>query len=549
MTNSNLKKTNPRTQKKTGSRSVSQNKALLALGAVTLLLYVAINVLAGISGALYFDIANSIVVLPLVIGIVIVTFGLRNKMEKGSDNHALWTGMAIGATSWAIAELWWAIGVITGSEIPYPSGADFFWLAAYIPMTRAIWIRIRSLPKNTDRLWKAAMWALSLLIVAFTVVFVLVPLIQDYDPDLLLESLLNLLYPLGDLVLLLLTLWILSAYQQGRYGQAWVWIAGGFFLTAFSDLLFTYSSMAGTYYPDGQANLISVLLVDVPYTLGYLGWLVGMLLLRNLLAQHQPLTVEAQTFTLVPDTHLFLATKGDDTIIDVSRNVPQVFPMNAHWNGQLLWQVLGMPEESCAAMLDALKERDVLQERAITVNTCAGLKEARFSGFAIRDPQGEYNGASLLVRMLFQDDTYDSLLTDEQVSMIRYIGKKTGVLADEEAAIKRLLTHYYLMHIKALYNRSFAEGGAFMADTFTAELLDAVRRHAWQIKPHPANLLDVSVLSLAELKIALPALLDAAKQFIARITDDVTADSVVLEVRDQIDGAVHQHVKRFVTEM
>lgn len=525
-----------------GSRS--EKKTLIVLGIVTTL-YLALNVSSAIMGIQNLDAINSIIVLPLILGIVALTFNLRRRMVAGSANHTLWTGMTSGAAFWAIAECWWALGILTGSDIPFPSGADFFWLIAYIPMTRALWIRIHSLPRNSNQLWKGVMWIVSLLTVALTVALILIPLIQTYDPSSLLESILNLLYPLGDLLLLLMTLWILSAYQQGMYGQAWVWISGGFILIAASDLFFSYSSMVGTYYPDGQANLISILLVDVPYALGYLGWLVGLLVLRDMLVQHHPLAINDQHFDLVPNTHMFIAIREDSSVISISQNMLRIFPVDNQWNGRALSHVLGMTEDTCDAMLAALRMRGALDERSITVTTRLGRQEAHCSGIAIFNPQGKHTGASLLVRMLMQDNTLDELLTDEQISIVRHIKNKTGVLQKEEEEIKRLLTRYYLAYIKALYNRSLAEGGAVMADALLAELLDTAQRHAWQVTLHPETLLDVSALALPATQAALPLLVDASKRFVARLTDDPTADSVIQEIQSQIDGAVHKNVLRY----
>ncbi|RPJ02647.1 MAG: hypothetical protein EHM39_01380 [Chloroflexi bacterium] len=543
MTGSERQDVNREARQGTTSGRGPQNKAFIALGAATVL-YLAINALSAVMGAQNVDLIHSLVVPPLIVGIVVLTFILRRQMATGSANHALWTGMAIGAAFWAIAECWWMVSVIGGAELPWPSGADFYWLLAYLPMVAALWIRIRSLPRNPDRRWQTAMWALSLLIVVLVVGLIVLPIVQSYDPAYLLGSVLNILYPLCDLVLLLLTLWILSAYQEGKYGRAWVWISGGFMLIAVSDLFFAYSSTVGIYYPDGRANLMSVLLVDVPYTLGYLGWLVGLLVLRDMLGKHRPLAVSDQRFDLVPDTHLFLPTKADGSVILISRNMPPVFPVDDEWEGRPLSQVLGMAEEPCSAILATLRASGTMAERSITVTTRSGPQDARCSGIAVLNPQGEYIGASLLVRILVQGDGLDELLTEYQSKMVRHIGNQTGVLQKEEEEIKRLLTSYHLAYMRALYNRSLSEGGALMGDALHAELLDAVERHAWQVKPHPETLLDLSALSLPATREALPHLFEVCKRFVARITDDLTANAVIQDVGSQIDAAVHKNVMR-----
>lgn len=520
-----------------------QSKSFMALGAVTLL-YLMINLLGAVMGAQNLDLINSLLVPPLILGIVALTFILRRRMAAGSANYLLWTGMALGAAFWAIAECWWLIDVIARSELSWPSGADFFWLLAYLPMVTALASRVHSLPKNPDRRWRTAMWALSLLIVVLVAGLIILPVVLAYNPANLVEGVLGVLYPLCDLVLLILTIWILSAYQQGTHGRAWVWISAGFMLIAVSDLFFASASTAGAYYPDGKANLLSTLVIDTPYALGYLGWLVGLLMLRDMLGQHRPVPVSDEQFDLVPNTHLFLPTKADDSVILVSQNMPPLFPVGPECTGQPLSRVLGMPEEACNTMLATLRASGILKECSITVTTRNGPQEAYCSGLAVRSIQGEYMGASLLVRMLVPDEALDDLLTDYQVDMVRSIATKTGVLEKEEEEIKRLLTSYHLAYVGALYNRSLAEGGAVMADALQAELLAAAQQHAWQIKLHPGTLLDVSDLSLPAIREALPHLVDVCRCFVAQLADELVADSVMRDVRSQIGDAVHEYVMR-----
>ncbi|HSJ53287.1 MAG TPA: hypothetical protein VLC52_06020, partial [Anaerolineae bacterium] len=521
----------------------SRGKVFVALAAATIL-YLAVNVLGAAMGLHNLDLVNSVAVPLLILAVVVLTFRLRGQMAEGSANHALWTGMTMGAASWAVAECWWLVGVLGGSELPWPSGADFFWLVAYVPMTAALCIRIRSLPTNPDRRWRMGIWALSLLIVVLVTALILLPVVQTYDPAYLLETVLGILYPVFDLVLLLLTIWVLSVYQQGRHGRAWVWLAAGFMLISLSDLFFAYSSMAGTYYPDGRANLVSALLIDVPYTFGYLAWLVGLLVLRDMLGRHRPLAAGDERFELVPDTHLFLPTRADGSVILISRNMLPVFAVGDESEGRPVWQVLGTAEETCRSMLQKLQAGGRLDECPITVTTRSGPREARCSGIAVLDPQGEYTGASLLVRMLVQDEALDDLLSDYQLNMVRHIGSATGVLPKEEEEIKRLLTTYHLAYVRALYNRSLAEGGPVVADALQAELLAAMQQRALQVRPHSQTLLDLSALPLPAVREALPHLVEICRRFVARVTDELTANAVIQDVHDRIDEAVHKNVMR-----
>ena len=67
--------------------------------------------------------------------------------------------------------------------------------------------------------------------------------------DLLLESIIDLFYPLADMVLLILALRILFSANKGSFSQSWLWISLGFIVISFSDLFFTYSSVRDLVLP------------------------------------------------------------------------------------------------------------------------------------------------------------------------------------------------------------------------------------------------------------------------------------------------------------
>ena len=129
---------------------------------------------------------------------------------------------------------------------------------------------------------------ISIVIIGFTIVGVLLPIIQAYDPSLLLESIIDLFYPLADMVLLILALRILFSANKGSFSQSWLWISLGFIVISFSDLFFTFASVRDLYYPDGHANFTSVFLVDVPYTISYMLFLVGLVSLSKMRQQQLP---------------------------------------------------------------------------------------------------------------------------------------------------------------------------------------------------------------------------------------------------------------------
>ena len=477
-----------------------------------IVVYVAISIFSPLGRYL-----NNFIVPLLALGSTLVAFSLTRRVG-GGKNLLLWWGFAIGWALWTISEFWWSFVSITGQEVPFPSWVDIIWLLGYLPLYLALWLRIRSMPKITNSARRIAVLSLSLVVFGLTLVFVIVPIAQTNDPTAIVASALNIFYPLADLVLLLFALWALFSYEQGLYGSPWRWISAGFLFITASDLFFSYATTFDLYYPDGQANLISTLGVDVPYTLGYLFIFVGFFGMRSLVkSHHQPVQTQ-KSLTLVPDTHILVFTDGDNRVIEVSPNYSHVFSQE-FVPGRNLSDVIGLSPADNEALTRMIRSRKILGEQAIPVKTGYGIRNALASGIVEVDSEGKLSGANLLLRMLTQDNSLDTLLTDFEKGVLHHLLKTTGVKENQEKEIKQLLLDYYAAYFGAFYSRVFTEGGSIMANSFLSELLSAAKQNDWQVEVGDESLLDASALPLSELKKALPVLFETARQFVVRVID------------------------------
>jgi hypothetical protein len=228
----------------------------------------------------YIIININIILNPLLAIIVaVVAFLLTRKIGAGNPNRPLWSGLTIGWVFWAIAEILYTIPLFTGKEATYPSAADIFWLLGYLPMLYSFMQRQRALPVVLSRNSKILSWVIALLVIGFTGYFILAPVLRAFNPNYAFKSTLNLLYPLLDLTLLLLVQRIFFAFVQGTYGQARLWVAIGFFVKTLSDLVYCYLTGINRYYHYGLVDFRSVFVVDYSYTVGYLFFLVGLIIL------------------------------------------------------------------------------------------------------------------------------------------------------------------------------------------------------------------------------------------------------------------------------
>lgn len=506
--------------------------------------YVTVNIF-NVGGDEFVITLNNNIANPLAIAVTFLALALWRQIAEVGRNRLLWSGLTVGWALWTVAEIWWGIASIIGQEVPYPSWADFFWLAGYIPMLVALWERIRSLPRNITPSQRIGLQVSILLSVGWTIWFVLIPIVQYNDPTAVLESALNILYPLVDIALLVLVLRIFFTYQQGMVGRAWGWLSAGFVLHSLSNLIFSYASTADLYYPDGRFNLLSAIGVDVPYNLSYLFWLLGLWIVRSIQSAHRVSRKTDVTLALVPNTHLLIYTKGDDTIIDVSRNYKWVFQLETVV-GKTISEVLGISPSDADHLVGESRDSKILAERSMIAATRFGQKEAGVSGVSVTNPQGEYSGGTFLLRLVVEDYSLDDLMPGEQKRMVQMLLSRTGTKEKEEKETRQLLAGYYQAHFQGFYRHIFEVGGATMADSFFTELQSVVGQRGWQVDIRPEDAaVDVSALSLSKTREALPMLFESAKRFVAGISDDATADSIVQDVRSRFNASTRANVAYF----
>jgi hypothetical protein len=428
---------------------------------------------------------------------------------------------------------------LVGQEVPYPSWADFFWLVGYIPMGIGLFARVRSLPVKPTFSQQAIIWSFSLGTVIFTVIFVLLPIIQTNDPQRLLESILNIIYPVFDLFLLIIVLYLFFGYEQGAYGFGWRLLLAGFILHQISNLIFSFASSSDLYYPGLQANWISTLAVDVPYNLSYVFWLFGAYMLRILLGEHSTFELNIQP-KLVPNAHLLVFTKRDGTIIDVSHNFYSFFALE-DVKGKTLDCVLELTEKENHALLEKIRVLKKLSDQLVRIKNRSGIfQDGWICGVAIFTPQGEYSGANYLIRTQVEESVFDNKLSESEKSEVRHF--VTSSISNENNEIRQLLLDYYLGYIKSLFNMAFHEGGATMSQLLLDELQSTTKNYGWQIQFNPQTIFDGNLYSVDVLRKALPVFLETSKQFVSRIIGPDLVEAQLKDLHAQIEETVHKNV-------
>src|SRR5215211_2293910 len=173
-----------------------------------------------------------------------------------------WWLIGAGIVVWAIGDVIWTFGYVDEPTPPYPSVADAFWLAIYPPLYAGLLMLVRS----HSGIVRRSLW-LDGVIGGLAVASVGMALVLQHVVDLTggsrTATATNLMYPLADLTLIGLVVWILAA-SGWHPGRAWSLLLGGLVVFAVSDCLYLFQTASGTYQDGGVTDL---------------GWLAGGVLL------------------------------------------------------------------------------------------------------------------------------------------------------------------------------------------------------------------------------------------------------------------------------
>jgi len=152
--------------------------------------------------------------------------------------------LAGGLVLYFIAEILWgyySIGL--GIEVPFPSPADAFWLAAYAPFGYGLF----SLSRLYTRQGKSRMKALavmSLSVAAFSSYYILqlISVANLTDPDAALPLAISITYPILDGILLVPALLVILSSGKG-YLTSVPWIFVSWIFTTIADGIFGFTAV------------------------------------------------------------------------------------------------------------------------------------------------------------------------------------------------------------------------------------------------------------------------------------------------------------------
>jgi hypothetical protein len=216
----------------------------------------------------------------LLVAAVVSTL-IVGKFEPGTPSRTAWRLLSSGLLAMFLGQACFVFyQFVLGIEVPFPSLADVFFLVSYPLLIGALVMFLRAYSASgfpigpaSERLWLVAGVTAVCLAIAYPI---LLPLVRK--PGAPLETLLNVLYPVLDFLLLIPTVLLIRISLRFRGGAVWkVWVRllGGFLFLCAADILFAY------YSQFDWSELTD--LVDATYLLAYGFLCLGVLYQRDLL--------------------------------------------------------------------------------------------------------------------------------------------------------------------------------------------------------------------------------------------------------------------------
>lgn len=164
----------------------------------------------------------------------------------------IWLGFTLGMLFWFLGELgWFVYTMILNVEIPYPSLADIFWLAGYVPLFLALLFYVQLFqPVISRRLFLISGFIVACVSI-LTFPLLIMPVLAEAPSDFAILFI-DLAYPSLDLMLFLESVLGLSVFTiakvKSRVGTAWHIINAAILVNVLGDMTFSYTTLNGTYY-------------------------------------------------------------------------------------------------------------------------------------------------------------------------------------------------------------------------------------------------------------------------------------------------------------
>ena len=447
-------------------------RALLVGGALCAI--VLINSIFVIGGDDFFAVSSTLLS-PIAALVGSFLFFRARAIVKDPSFQHLWLWMGIGFGLWGLADSIWAVYSLWVDGLPGVSVADLLWIIGYIPLYVAVLIRLRTLKTGPTTAQKWIIGVIGLAWTLYTALIGIRPILADFDPARLLEGLVMLAYPIGDLGLVILASIILFMLKGGRYALSWRLIFTGIFVMAFSDILYNYAVWHALYYPEGQVNFLTNL-TDTTYILAYVLAGIGAYI-YSLLWKNNELPDMRVTSSPSKRYHCFIGTDREGDIISTSENIAWL--MNAKNNSQFyripLNEAWGMDAQSLQMLTEKIIDRRSIYREPVTILTVDKKSQpVMLSALATYDIEQAFTGINFALQADTKAPVENQLPQSRDLrAIIRHVLFTASTqLKDEDNALRAYFLEIFRLLLSVLYQ--------FGGDLYKDELITELNHTLWQ---------------------------------------------------------------------
>jgi hypothetical protein len=428
-------------------------------------------------------------------------------------SRKIWGRVAIGMLAWTIAEaIWGFYEVVLQEEVPYPSVADLFWVFGYIPIYAAMLMQYRVFQTSPTRRQK---FLIALLVVAFSLlggVLILRPIVEGFDPQKVLESLVNVAYPVLDLSLLILTFVIIFSLEQGRFSFMWRLIGIGLIFMSLADLMFAYATWYEIYTVEGGPNTIT-LVTDTLYYVSYLTLGLGAYTYQITSDSLQDIKINIVLRSMTRSNILAFITR-EGRIISLSDNFMDLVRSRSlnQYVKMPLSQALNVDAAVMQGLVTKTLDQGSLSTLPLTIRDGNGNpKDIWLTSIAVYDEQKQFICIAAVLRAnLPSGDGQEHPLNEEQKSLIDYYLTRAGTYRNEE---NQVIKTYFLEQISLFYSLLQQFDGVKAADRLLEHLGQVASRNDWQFTVAGRNIGIPQEYEGQTLADHLSSLLQEAKSF------------------------------------
>ncbi|TFG04915.1 MAG: hypothetical protein EU536_03405 [Promethearchaeota archaeon] len=215
--------------------------------------------------AIYFQ--EVILIVLAIIGFIVFLLVSRKFNWLSTKPGQIMFLIAIGLLLWGIAESVW-MGYEIAGEDPFPSIADVFYIAGYVPFALGLFLNIRTIKVKFKPAVLIIWLAISIAILLGILFVEVIPFLSE-APEF--TTVITIIYPLADFVIIMLALVIILKFRAGDVAKPWAILLAGFILEALGDIWFTYADWMETYQPAYD-------IADLFFALGYIAMIASGLL-------------------------------------------------------------------------------------------------------------------------------------------------------------------------------------------------------------------------------------------------------------------------------